>query len=98
MKKQAFLLIPLSLLPLILHTSAETLTGQTIGKITIDNRDIFDTSQPSESNPLFKLANGIHIQTRKDFIRRELLIKEGDAYDPALVDETERNLRRFNFL
>lgn len=80
------------------NTGAQPIAGKTIGKITIDARDIFDTTQPSESGWIYRTANILHIQTNDGVIRRELLFKEGDPYNPDLIEETERNLRRFSFL
>lgn len=72
--------------------------GLSVGSITVVTSPIFDTSLPAESAGLFRAANALHIDTRKSVILRELLLREGDPYDPALVEESERNLRRFNFL
>jgi len=44
------------------------------------------------------MANNMHTLTRDSVIERELLFKVGDRYDPALVAETERNLRRLPFI
>ena len=41
----------------------------------------------------WRLANALHVETRPNVIRRELLIDVGDRYDSALVAESERNLR-----
>ncbi len=43
-------------------------------------------------------VNKFHVLTREDIIRNELLFKEGDVYDPDLLEETERNLRAMGFL
>lgn len=77
---------------------SQPVSGKRIGRITIDNRDIFDTTNPSESKWIYRAANVLHIQTNDSVIRLELLFKEGDPYDPDLIQETERNLRRFKFL
>ncbi|MFN0118087.1 MAG: BamA/TamA family outer membrane protein [Elusimicrobiota bacterium] len=80
------------------RSEAQGIPGKTIGRITIDNRDIFDPTDPSESKWIYRAANVLHIQTNDSVIRLELLFKEGDPYDPDLIEETERNLRRFKFL
>jgi hypothetical protein len=41
----------------------------------------------------YRLANTLHIETRPNVIRRELLLGVGDPYDSLLVAESERNLR-----
>ena len=76
----------------------EPTPGCTIGSITIETHNVFDTRVPTEDKRLFKMANGIHLNTREAVIRRELLFSVGDPYDPALVQETERNLRRLPFI
>src|SRR6056297_531576 len=45
-----------------------------------------------------RLANRLHIRTRESFIRAELLLSEGDCYDPFLVEDSERILRRYGFI
>ena len=45
-----------------------------------------------------RLANRIHIRTRRDFLRAELLVSEGDCYDPFLIEDSERILRRYGFI
>ena len=79
----------------------------TFGRITIVERPVFDEHDSTllrevgkYSKPLGELgqtmrgvANEIHVQTRDDVIRRELLFSEGDPYDPRLVEESARHLR-----
>jgi hypothetical protein len=64
-----------------------------IGKIYIDNRDIFDLQDPKDDTWLFRLANRLHIKTRASIIREQLLFKPGQRYQRRLLDETERILR-----
>src|SRR5207237_10018108 len=40
----------------------------------------------------------INVKTRSSFIERERLLKEGDAFDSDILEESERNLRRYSFL
>lgn len=61
-----------------------------IHRVELVRRDIFD---PTERSWLARLANGLHIQTQAPVIRREVLLRPGQAYDSALVAESERNLR-----
>jgi len=84
----------------------------TIGRITIVQRPVFDENDSTLfrevgtfSRPLGELgqtmrgvANDVHVQTRDDVIRRELLFKEGDPYDPRLVDESARHLRALRII
>ncbi len=72
-----------------------------ISHIFIDNHSIFDTSDP-ELDPRFvwaySLANRLHIRTRPAVIRRELLFDVGDCFDPVLIEESARLLRRYRFI
>lgn len=45
-----------------------------------------------------RLANRLHIRTTRDFLRSELLVREGDCYDPYLIEDSERILRRYGFI
>ena len=47
---------------------------------------------------IFRLANLLHIDTKEEVIRRELLVKEGDPADPFLLEESERNLRALPYI
>src|SRR5690606_35300015 len=38
------------------------------------------------------------VRTREDVIRREILVRPGDCYDPAMLEESERLLRGLDFL
>ena len=72
-----------------------------ISHVFVDNHSIFDTSDP-DLDPRFRwayrLANSLHFRTRRDVIRRELLFDEGDCYDAALLEDSERLLRALGFL
>ena len=69
-----------------------------IATIRIDRDDVFDLDNPDENHLPYVWANKLHIETREDVIRRELLFAEGDPADPDVLYESERNLRRLNFL
>ena len=69
-----------------------------IGTIAITRKEIFDTSDSTERHLLGKVANSIHFLTKERLIRNELLFREGDLYDSALVQESERNLRRLGII
>jgi hypothetical protein len=72
--------------------------GAIVGKILIDNKDVFDTSQPGENKSLFRLANRLHIITRDSVIEQQLLFRSGDKYSKRLLEESERLLRRNSYL
>lgn len=72
--------------------------GARIGTIRIHRLNIFDPTDPKEDYRLYRLANRLHIMTREQAIRRELLFREGDPYRQDLINETERNLRNLNII
>ncbi len=76
------------------HPSAEW----RIGRIKLDVRNIFDTSQKDQNHRINRLANRFHIKTREEIIKRELLFQPGDAFDPRVLAETERHLRGFSYI
>lgn len=69
-----------------------------IGRVDVAIGEIFDTSKKEESSRFFRLVNRLHLRTRPIVIERELLFAAGDPFEPELLAETERNLRRFSFL
>jgi hypothetical protein len=72
-----------------------------ISYIFIDNRSIFDTTEMGPDTPFlwaYHLANSLHIRTREDFIRKELLFQTGDCLDPLRLQESERLLRSYRFI
>jgi outer membrane protein assembly factor BamA len=72
--------------------------GAVIGTIEIDARNIFDESDPRESNGLFHLANHLHIRTKHSTIRAQLLFASGDKYEARKLAETERTLRLLTYV
>lgn len=79
-------------------TAPALLIGQPIQDIIFESHNVFDQDKPEEARRIFKLANSIHVLTHKKVIKRELLFSVGDLYDPELLRETERNLRRLSFI
>ena len=69
-----------------------------IEKITIVRNDIFDASREEEQHVFGSVINSLHVVTREDVIRDELLFMEGDLLDVGLLNETERNLRALGYL
>lgn len=78
--------------------SVEPRVSGVIGEIVIETHNVFDPENPKENKLLFRAADKIHIQTRDNVVRREILFAVGDRFDPALVAETERNLRALPFI
>lgn len=73
-----------------------------IGEITLVTGDIFSPAKIHDSPALVGFLrgamNGLHTNTRPGVLRRELLFRTGDPYDPRKLEETERNLRTLGFL
>ena len=61
-------------------------------------QNIFDLDDPRENYALYRLANWIHINTRPEVIRRQLLFETGEPVSVRLIEETERLLRASNYL
>ncbi|HEY5263936.1 MAG TPA: hypothetical protein VIJ37_03025 [Steroidobacteraceae bacterium] len=72
--------------------------GAVIGKVDIDIRDIFNLSDPRENNGLFRLANHLHIRTKRSTIKAQLLFASGDKYLARKLAETERLLRLLSYV
>jgi len=72
--------------------------GAVIGRIRFQNEDIFNENDPRENNAVYRLANDLHVKTRESALRAQLLFKEGDKYSWRVIRETERNLRRLDYL
>lgn len=68
-------------------------TGAVVGRIEIDNENIFDLEDPKDNNWLFRLADRLHPVTRVGTIREQLLFHTGERYSRHLLDESARILR-----
>jgi len=64
-----------------------------IAAVSITNNNIFDLQDPEENKSIFRLANRLHVRTRADVIRQQLLFKPGEPLSKQAVEETERILR-----
>ena len=69
-----------------------------IGTIELDLQDVYPDEGGVPQQMPYSMANWLHVRTRLEVVRRELLFAEGDVYQPELLAETERNLRRFRYL
>jgi outer membrane protein assembly factor BamA len=72
--------------------------GAVIGNIDIDIRNIFDERDARETNGLYRLANRLHIRTKRSTIRAQLLFAGGDKYRARKLAETERALRLLSYI
>jgi hypothetical protein len=72
-----------------------------VSEIFVDNRSVFDVGGDdldARFNWAYRSANRMHVRTRENVIRRELLFAEGDCYVPALLEDSERILRSLSFI
>lgn len=69
-----------------------------VGKIIIDNRNIFDTTYAAEDRWLYRMANALHVTTRPEVIESQLLFAEGDKYSSQSTEESERLLRANHYI
>ncbi len=94
----------LSLFALLLapaRSEAQECPEGRISYIFIDNNSIFDLSELDPDASLrwvYRLANRLHVRTRENFIRKELLFRVGECVDALLLEESERLLRAYRFI
>ena len=72
--------------------------GAVIGSIVLDRHNIFDLSDPKEDKWLYRWANRLHVVTRVEVIRDQVLFEQGDVYSGRLLEETERIVRSNSFI
>ena len=68
-----------------------------VGRITIRSLNVF-SPQEAAAGWFYRVADALHITTRTSIVRRFLLFREGDPYDPEQLAQTERNLRALPFI
>ena len=74
------------------------LEGRTIRNIHVTRLPIFDESNEDENNWLYRWANRIHVLTREDHLREQLLFEAGEQYEARKVEESARLLRDLGHL
>lgn len=68
-----------------------------IGRVIVRPLDVYSSEEAGRGS-FYRLADRLHIETRRDVIEQFLLFHEGDVYRPERLQETERNLRGLTFL
>ena len=68
-----------------------------IGMITIQTMNVYSPPEASRGW-LYRAVNALHFRTKTSIVRKFLLFKEGDPFDPYLLTGSERNLRSLGFL
>ncbi|HEV7424725.1 MAG TPA: hypothetical protein VGQ46_00050 [Thermoanaerobaculia bacterium] len=71
--------------------------GRIVIPIVIQAVPVYSGAETARGR-LYSFLNVLHVQTRAELLRQFLVFHEGDAFDAALLAETERNLRLFDFL
>jgi hypothetical protein len=74
------------------------LDGKNIRNIQFNSLSIFDKDNPKENNALYMTLNKLHINTRAKVIRAQLLFSEGEPLNVNKVQESERILRKRDYL
>jgi len=78
--------------PLPTDTELES-SGAVFGDIEIDNKNVFDKQDPKDNKALFRLADKLHVTTRRSVIRHQLLFRSGELYSRHVMEESARILR-----
>lgn len=86
---------PASPLPALVDLQSQ---GARIGNIDIVTVNVFDLSDPADNKGLFRLANRLHILTKPEVVRQQLLFATGEPLSVAAINETERLLRANTYL
>ncbi|MCM1150726.1 MAG: hypothetical protein NC209_01925 [Alistipes sp.] len=68
--------------------------GKTIGEIRIERDRVFDP----DGNWFERTGNKVHALTRERVIRRDLLFRPGDRFDPRLLVRNKQLLRSRNYI
>ena len=69
-----------------------------IERIDIVRVEIFDTTRTEDRHALGSMVNALHVLTREEVIRQELLFRQGEILREDRVEESARNLRALGFL
>ena len=82
---------------IVATASAQTPLPLRVGKVTIEPLDVYSAAEESHGS-FYHLANRMHIESRRSTIEKFVLFREGEVFDAAKLEETERNLRSLSFL
>lgn len=74
------------------------LQGKKIRTIQFNSLSVFDKDDPDENNSLYLFLNKLHINTRANVVRAQLLFEEGEVLDIKKIQESERILRKRPYL
>lgn len=79
-------------------TAGGALEGLPIRSIRVAAYDVFDTIPPGRLGGFYRVANALHVRTRERTVTSLLLFAPGDPWRVERARETERALRRLDFL
>ena len=68
-----------------------------IGKIKVTTEPVFSGEEAAQG-AAYRVINKIAVETPEALIRRFLVVREGEPFDEAKMQESERNLRQLDFL
>jgi len=69
-----------------------------IGSVQIKLNDVFNNDLAAENRSIHRLANQLHVKSKRELIEAQLLFSQGDLFDADLLAETARNLRSNRYL
>lgn len=76
------------------NSAFEAYRGKTIGSIRIERQQVFR----ADGNWLRRTGNKVHALTEERVIRRDLLFKPGDKFDPQLIVRNKQLLRSRRYI
>lgn len=76
----------------------DDLQGKKIRTIQFNSLSVFDKDDPDENNKLYLFLNKLHINTRPNVVRAQLLFEEGETLNVKTIQESERILRKRSYL
>lgn len=76
----------------------DNLEGKEIRRIQFNSLSVFDKNDPDENNALYLFLNKLHINTRPNVVRAQLLFAEGETLNVKKIQESERILRKRSYL
>ena len=96
-KFEVSILWPSILLIFLSEAFARQISPMQIEHIDIIRQNVFDQKEANQ-NFFYNFVNSLHPLTKERVIRNELLFYKGDTLDASLLEESERNLRRLEFI
>ncbi|MEE8146796.1 MAG: BamA/TamA family outer membrane protein [Longimicrobiales bacterium] len=69
-----------------------------IVNVNVVTEPVFSNGASGLEGTFYDVGNGLHVETRHGLVRRELLLKPGDCFDPLRLSESERLLRSMRFI